>query len=103
MTSVNGVVTPVSKRWSESDVFFPTRHTARYLRVARIEAQSRGNAGQPVGSMVSVMSDIVRVDGVGGLFRGITPRVFLGIWQTLFMVTGAKIFKDELRKNGLIT
>ena len=35
----------------------------------------RGNAGQPVGSMVSVMSDIVKVDGVGGLFRGGAARV----------------------------
>ena len=55
------------------------------------------------GPDASVMSDIIKTDGVGGLFRGITPRVFLGIWQTLFMVTGAKIFKDELRKNGLIS
>jgi len=73
------------------------------FEVARIEAQSRGNAGQPVGSMVSVMHDVVRADGVGGLFRGIAPRVFLGIWQTLFMVTGAKLLKDELRKRELVT
>ena len=26
--------------------------------------------------------------GVKGLFQGIVPRVMLGIWQTLFMVTG---------------
>jgi len=35
--------------------------------------------------------------------RGIAPRVFLGIWQTLFMVTGAKLLKDELRKRELVT
>ena len=72
------------------------------FEVARIEAQTLGNMGKPVGSMVTVMKDIVRVDGVGGLFRGIAPRVCLGIWQTLFMVTGAKLIKDELRKREMI-
>jgi hypothetical protein len=72
------------------------------FEVARIEAQTLGNAGKPVGSMVKVMRDIVRADGVGGLFRGIAPRIGLGIWQTLFMVTGAKIVKDELQKKGIM-
>lgn len=31
-----------------------------------------------------------------GLFQGIVPRVLLGIWQTLFMVTGAKLVQDAL-------
>lgn len=73
------------------------------FEVARIEAQTLGNAGKPVGSMVTVMRNIVRVDGVGGLFRGIVPRIGLGIWQTLFMVTGAKLVKDELKKHGLVS
>lgn len=73
------------------------------FEVARIEAQSRGNAGQPVGNMVSVMRDIVREGGVGGLFRGIIPRIGLGIWQTLFMVTGAKMVKETLKEQGLIS
>jgi|TARA_B110000114_G_scaffold110837_1_gene116416 hypothetical protein len=37
------------------------------------------------------------------LFRGVAPRIGLGIWQTLFMVTGAKLIKDEMRERGLIT
>ena len=73
------------------------------FEVARIEAQTLGNAGKPVGSMVTVMRNIVKVDGVGGLFRGIVPRIGLGVWQTLFMVTGAKLFKDELKKRDLIS
>uniref|UniRef100_A0A7S0NII4 Mitochondrial carrier family n=1 Tax=Micromonas pusilla TaxID=38833 RepID=A0A7S0NII4_MICPS len=72
------------------------------FEVARIEAQTLGNMGKPVGGMVTVMRDIARVDGVGGLFRGIVPRVGLGIWQTLFMVTGAKLIKDELQKREWI-
>lgn len=72
------------------------------FEVARIEAQSRGNAGIPTGNMVSVMSDIVKESGVGGLFRGIIPRIGLGIWQTLFMVTGAKMLKEQLKEQGLL-
>jgi len=72
------------------------------FEVARIEAQSRAAAGQPNLSMVQVFAHVVREDGVGGLFRGIVPRIGLGIWQTLFMVTGAKIMKDELARRGVI-
>jgi hypothetical protein len=72
------------------------------FEVARIEAQTRGSLGQETGSMVSVMKDIIRENGVGGLFRGIVPRIGLGIWQTLFMVTGAKILKEELKERGLL-
>ena len=46
--------------------------------------------------MVTVMKDVVKSNGIKGLFRGLIPRIFLGIWQTLNMVTGAKIFKELL-------
>ena len=29
-----------------------------------------------------------------GLFQGVVPRWGLGVWQTLFMVTGPKLVKD---------
>ncbi len=38
--------------------------------------------------------------GVRGLFQGIVPRVLLGVWQTLFMVTGAKLVQDALADMG---
>jgi hypothetical protein len=44
--------------------------------------------------MVGVMGKIVKTDGPMGLFKGIVPRIGLGVWQTLFMVTGAKIMKE---------
>jgi len=34
--------------------------------------------------------------GAAGLFKGVIPRIGLGIWQTLFMVTGAKLVKQYL-------
>ena len=51
---------------------------------------------------MSVMRDIVKENGVGGLFRGIIPRIGLGIWQTLFMVTGAKMLKETLKEQGYL-
>ena len=41
--------------------------------------------------------DIIKENGVGGLFPDCS-RIGLGIWQTLFMVTGAKILKEELKE-----
>ncbi len=46
--------------------------------------------------MIIVMSTIVKTEGMGGLFKGVVPRIGLGIWQTLFMVTGAKMVKEHL-------
>lgn len=34
--------------------------------------------------------------GFSGLFKGVIPRVGLGIWQTLFMVTAAKIVREHM-------
>mmetsp|Transcript_14005 Transcript_14005/g.16961 ORF Transcript_14005/g.16961 Transcript_14005/m.16961 type:complete len:316 (+) Transcript_14005:85-1032(+) len=68
------------------------------FEVARIEMQSRADAGQSKLNMVQVFQLVTKEQGVGGLFKGIVPRVGLGIWQTLFMVTGVKIIKDALGK-----
>lgn len=62
--------------------------------VARIEMQASASAGEASRSMVQVMQTIVKHEGMHGLFKGVIPRVFLGIWQTLFMVTGAKLVKN---------
>lgn len=46
--------------------------------------------------IIQVFQGIVKTEGAGGLFKGIIPRIGLGIWQTLFMVTGAKLLKQYL-------
>ena len=38
--------------------------------------------------MIQVMKEVHASHGVAGLFKGVIPRVLLGMWQTLFMVTG---------------
>lgn len=68
--------------------------------VARIEMQAAASAGEASRTMVQVMQSIVKTEGMPGLFKGVIPRVFLGIWQTLFMVTGAKLVKNALEGGG---
>lgn len=34
------------------------------------------------------------------MFKGLVPRVLLGIWQTLFMVTGAKLVQEALENHS---
>eukprot|EP00181_Compsopogon_caeruleus_P001515 CAMPEP_0184685790 /NCGR_PEP_ID=MMETSP0312-20130426/20216_1 /TAXON_ID=31354 /ORGANISM="Compsopogon coeruleus, Strain SAG 36.94" /LENGTH=284 /DNA_ID=CAMNT_0027140249 /DNA_START=121 /DNA_END=975 /DNA_ORIENTATION=- len=66
------------------------------FEVARIEMQARANAGQKHLSMLQVFRAVVAESGVRGLFQGIIPRLGLGIWQTLFMVTGAKMLRKYM-------
>eukprot|EP00049_Salpingoeca_infusionum_P006793 m.111355 g.111355 ORF g.111355 m.111355 type:complete len:297 (+) comp13443_c2_seq2:412-1302(+) len=64
------------------------------FEVARIEAQSRAALGEQSMSMVATLKHVVEGHGVGGLFKGVVPRIFLGIWQTTFMVTGANLIRN---------
>jgi len=66
------------------------------FEVARIEMQARAAAGESKKSMVKVLKDIHAEWGVQGLFQGVIPRIGLGIWQTLFMVTGANLVREYL-------
>jgi hypothetical protein len=66
------------------------------FEVARIEMQAAAQQGQPKQSMMGVFRSVRAEYGVKGLFSGIIPRICLGVWQTLFMVTGAKLVKRVL-------
>merc|ERR1719494_131463 len=66
------------------------------FEVARIQMQAAASAGEAKLSMVKTMQKIVAEYGPQGLFKGIIPRMGLGAWQTLFMVTGAKIMKNYM-------
>ena len=66
------------------------------FEVARIQMQTAATRGEAQVSMVSVFQNVIKESGVSGLFKGIVPRLGLGIWQTLFMVTGAKLIKRAL-------
>jgi hypothetical protein len=65
------------------------------FEVARIQMQAAAAAGEKeLPGMAKVMVNIVKDQGPLGLFKGIVPRIGLGVWQTLFMVTGAKVLKE---------
>ena len=62
------------------------------IEVARIEAQARANSGQPHLGMGGIWAMIVREQGPAGLFKGLVPRMLLGVWQSVCMVSLYKIF-----------
>jgi len=66
------------------------------FEVARIQMQATTAAGQTNRSMMRVIGEVYRQGGPTALFAGIVPRIGLGIWQTLFMVSGANIIKQRL-------
>lgn len=66
------------------------------FEVARIQMQAAASAGEEKRSMIQTFSLIVKESGPLGLFKGIIPRIGLGMWQTLFMVTGAKVIKQYI-------
>jgi len=43
-----------------------------------------------------VFKQVLAEHGVPGLFKGVVPRILLGIWQTLFMISFANIVKARL-------
>jgi len=65
------------------------------FEVARIQMQSAAFEGKEKLSMGSTLGLIVKQQGPMGLFAGIVPRICLGIWQTIFMVTVPKVLKEQ--------
>jgi len=66
------------------------------FEVARVEMQARANAGQSSMGMMQVLVMVYKEYGVAGLFKGVVPRIGLGVWQTLWMVSGAHIVRERL-------
>lgn len=72
------------------------------IEVIRVEMQSKTtdpNRPKNLG-VVSAFSYIYKNNGLKGLYRGVTPRVALGVWQTVFMVAFGDIFKRLLNTEG---
>ena len=57
------------------------------FEVMRIAAQAAAARGEPSKNIFQTAGHIVNEAGVGGLFRGVIPRMGLCVAQTLFMVT----------------
>ncbi|KAI7967962.1 hypothetical protein EIK77_000703 [Talaromyces pinophilus] len=58
------------------------------IEVVRVEMQSmKADPNRPKNlSMLSAFRYIYQQNGIAGLYRGVTPRIGLGIWQTVCMV-----------------
>jgi len=68
------------------------------IEVVRVEMQSMAkgaaNANRPEKlTMLNTLSFIYKENGIKGLYRGVTPRIGLGIWQTICMVSFADTVK----------
>lgn len=44
-------------------------------------------------TIMSTLKYIYRENGIKGLYRGVTPRIGLGVWQTICMVSLADYVK----------
>ena len=70
------------------------------FELARILGQKRAAEGSNDTGLSRVIIDTYRDYGITGLYRGLFPRVCLGIWQTLMMVTAATMIKEKLISKG---
>lgn len=72
------------------------------IEVIRVEMQSKTNdPNRPKNLTVgSAAKYIYSNNGVKGLYRGVAPRIGLGVWQTVFMVAFGDIFKKMLNSDG---
>ncbi|TFK36846.1 mitochondrial carrier domain-containing protein [Crucibulum laeve] len=68
------------------------------IEVVRVEMQSMAkataNANRPAKlTILNTLQFIYKENGIKGLYRGVTPRIGLGIWQTICMVSLADYVK----------
>ncbi|WFD03082.1 hypothetical protein MOBT1_001771 [Malassezia obtusa] len=62
------------------------------IEVIRVESASEHHKGKP--SILSTAAYIYKENGIKGLYRGVSPRILLGVWQTVCMVSFADTVRD---------
>jgi len=74
------------------------------IEVVRVEMQSMAkgaalSANRPAKlTVLNTLAFVYRENGIKGLYRGVTPRIGLGIWQTICMVSLADYVKAWVKK-----
>jgi len=73
------------------------------IEVVRVEMQSMSkaaaNSNRPAKlTILNTLAFIYKENGIKGLYRGVTPRIGLGIWQTVCMVSFADYVKVWVKK-----
>lgn len=69
------------------------------IEVVRVEMQSMAKAAPGSNrpeklTILNTLQYIYRENGIKGLYRGVSPRIALGIWQTICMVSLADYVKE---------
>ncbi|KDN40784.1 mitochondrial carrier [Tilletiaria anomala UBC 951] len=69
------------------------------IEVVRVEMQSMAKGAavrteKP--TVMNTLSYVYKQNGLKGLYRGTTPRIFLGVWQTICMVSFADYVREFL-------
>jgi len=72
------------------------------IEVVRVEMQSMSKAAASANrpaklTIFNTLGFIYKENGIKGLYRGVTPRIGLGIWQTICMVSFADYVKDWIK------
>jgi hypothetical protein len=71
------------------------------IEVVRVEMQSDIKSNDPTQpakkTVLNTLKYIYRTNGIKGLYRGVTPRIGLGIWQTVCMVSFADYVKAFIK------
>ncbi|GAB5586781.1 Mitochondrial DNA replication protein yhm2 [Umbelopsis nana] len=69
------------------------------IEVIRVEMQSQVKAeGRPEHMTIGKAAKwIYQNNGIAGFYRGVVPRIGLGIWQTLVMVTAGDYFRAKYK------
>ncbi|KAK0523537.1 hypothetical protein OC834_005863 [Tilletia horrida] len=73
------------------------------IEVIRVEMQSMAKAAPGSNrpeklTILNTLQYIYRENGIKGLYRGVSPRIALGIWQTICMVSLADYVKEAIEK-----
>jgi len=78
------------------------------IEVIRVEMQNMSkeataSANRPAKlTIFNTFGYIYKENGVKGLYRGVTPRIGLGIWQTICMVSFADYVKAWVKQNNKV-
>ena len=70
------------------------------IEVIRVEMQSKkDDPNRPKNLTIGkAFNYIYQSNGIKGLYRGVGPRIFLGIWQTICMFSLGDLAKDAIEK-----
>lgn len=70
----------------------------RWLQMQNMSKEATASANRPAKlTIFNTFGYIYKENGIKGLYRGVTPRIALGIWQTICMVSFADYVKEWVK------